>query len=124
MGALFLSAAELLRQQGRPDSASKKKKKKKKKRMAIFGLDEASGSDRSDDEDGGGGMGGQLRGVKGAQLQGKLDRAMAAHPEEFYADVRRRMLRHLAEEDDGPRRAFQFAQQMPLERQKVLGYFV
>ena len=118
MGALLLSAAELLRHQG-----SAGEKKKKKGRKPIFGLTGGSDSEGSEASDDDGGMGGRLKGVKGARLQGKLERAMAAHPEEFYRDMRERMVGHLAEQTDGPRRSFQYAQQMPLEKQKVLGYF-
>ena len=123
MGALLLLVADLLRE-GRAAPSTKKKKRKK-----IFGLSdtgsplEASDETGSDEADDGNGMAGQLRGVKGAMLQERLDKAMTTHPEEFYTDMRRRMIKHLAKDGDGPQRAFQFSQQMPLEKQKVLGYF-
>ena len=115
MGAFLLSVAKTLERQEQPREA--------KSRKRIFGLPaQAAGSDESgsgsDAEVGG------LKGVRGLLVNERLTESMERHPARFRSDMRHRLLRHLGVSEDGPRRAFEYAMQMPIERQRVMGYFL
>ena len=116
MGAFLLSVAKILERQEQPKEARSKKR--------IFGLPagHAEGSDESgsgsDAEVGG------LKGVRGLLISERLTESMERHLARFRTDMRRRLLRHLGVSEDGPRRSFEYAMQMPIERQRVMGYFL
>ena len=108
----MLAAAHTLTQ-----GASKKKKKKKKR---VFGLDSqgAGSSDSSDDGEIPDGMG-----SKGLRLAGRLMRSMDDHASSFNEDMRERMQSSLAEATDHEIRSVQYVERLPMQNQKLLGYF-
>ena len=62
-------------------------------------------------------------------LHTHLVRSMETHPKEFATEFRERMDRHLggngsSSSAQDPRRAKAYARQLPLEKQRVLGYHV
>ena len=118
MGALLMAAANMLQRDAGREEGSRTKKKKK-----VFGLEpDSDQSGASEDDDGG--TDGQLKGTKGALLQSRLDRSMAKNPDAFYRDMRARMLKALSADTDNHQRAAQFATQMPVEKGRILGYFI
>ena len=112
LGALMLAAAHTL------TKGSSKKKKKKKKR--VFGL-EGAGSGSSDSSDGSEIPDG--RGSKGLRLAGRLMRSMDEHAVAFNEDMRERMQSALAEATDHEVRSVQYVERLPMQNQKLLGYF-
>ena len=76
----------------------------------------------SDDEVG---SSGSLKGGQGILLASRLFRSMEKHPKEFVQEMQTRMDEHLGPKPGTltcPRRAEDYCRQVPLERQKVLGY--
>ena len=100
-----------------------KKDKRKKKAFGISaGGDESGGSSDSDSV---------VMGAKGMALSAKLARSMEQHPDQFLKEMQGRMDRHLSGGSSSatgtslePRRAEDYVRQLPLEKQKVLGYHV
>jgi hypothetical protein len=109
--SLMLAAAAALLEQG--------KKKKKKKRAWGISVAEGSGESSGSEE--------LVAGAKGIALAAKLTRSMEAHPDQFLSEMRVRMDRHLggsgsSDTAKSSRRAEDYVRQLPLEKQKVLGY--
>ena len=64
-----------------------------------------------------------LPGVQGSLINAKLARSMQDNADLFYQDLQAPMIAHLAKTSDGPRRTVQYATQMPLAKQRMLGFF-
>ena len=110
IGAMMLAVARAIDRPAQDDQAKQKKQ--------IFGLSDRhqSGSDSSED-------GTTRRGVSGTALATRLVRNMDAHPKAFNDDMRDRMVEAMGEAVDHDKRAVLYVQSLPLEKQKVLGYF-
>ena len=117
VGALMLAAAGLI-QRGQSESAPKKKKKKKR----IFGLEHLPvGGDGSESS---GSEGAPAGGSGGLMRARQLMASMQEEPKAFNTEMRSRLMAHLARGADSEHLLVEYVTQLPLEKQRFLGYFV
>lgn len=115
VGMLMMSASRAL------DASHGLQSEKKKKKKKIYGLSAApGGSDGSSDSDTNAGAGG----ARGLERARRLQQSMNAEPAAFNQEFRERMREHLKSDSDSHKLSLQYAMQLPVERSKMLGYFV